>query len=157
MNTHYLSFKTRVCWITLIGDENAISKINFEKTNCHDLKPANKIDNFKLAKSEIIGYFAGEIDKFSFKTTLATTPFQTKVLKALQKIRRGSTMCYSEIAEKIGNPKAARAVGLANNKNPLPLVYPCHRVIGKNGKLVGFGGGLDVKRELLKLEGADFI
>ena len=80
------------------------------------------------------------------------TPFQKKVWNALQNIPYGETRTYKQIAEEIGNPKACRAVGMANNKNPMIIVVPCHRVIGANGKLVGYGGGLEMKRALLDLE-----
>ena len=156
MNTHYLSFKTKVGWITLFGNTETITKISFNNSSQPNLKQANDLQNFKLAKNEIIKYLSGDLSKFSFKTKLNASPFQTKVLKALQKIKPGKTLSYGEIAEQIGSPGAARAVGLANRNNPLPLVYPCHRVIGKNGKLTGFNGGIDIKQQLLTLEGANF-
>ena len=77
-----------------------------------------------------------------------------KAWKALQAIPYGATISYGELARRVGNPKAVRAVGTANGANPLPIVIPCHRVIGSNGKLTGYGGGLDIKQQLLKLEGA---
>ena len=80
------------------------------------------------------------------------TPFQLSVLIALQEVPYGETISYGELARRIGKPKAYRAVGAANARNPLPIVIPCHRVIGSNGSLVGFGGGLDIKQKLLDLE-----
>lgn len=83
---------------------------------------------------------------------LDVTPFQKKVLTALQQIPYGETASYGEVAEKIGNPSASRAVGQANARNPIPIVIPCHRVVGSNGTLTGFGGGIEVKQALLDLE-----
>ncbi|MCP4340323.1 MAG: methylated-DNA--[protein]-cysteine S-methyltransferase [Desulfobulbaceae bacterium] len=80
------------------------------------------------------------------------TAFQKRVWQELQKIPFGQTTSYGEIAKRIGNSKASRAVGMANGKNPIPIIVPCHRVIGKDGSLTGFGGGLDIKKQLLKLE-----
>ena len=85
--------------------------------------------------------------------SLKGTPFQMKVWEELRKIPYGETLSYGQIAENVGNPKAARAVGMANNKNPIMIIVPCHRVIGKNGKLVGYAGGVDIKEKLLKIEG----
>ncbi|GGE43713.1 methylated-DNA--protein-cysteine methyltransferase [Pullulanibacillus camelliae] len=97
-------------------------------------------------------YFAGERQTFTVPICLKGTPFQKKVWHALQDIGYGETRSYKEIAEAIGNPKAVRAVGGANNKNPVSILIPCHRVVGSNGALVGYGGGLDKKEILLDLE-----
>jgi methylated-DNA-[protein]-cysteine S-methyltransferase len=83
---------------------------------------------------------------------LNVTPFQKKVLTALRRVPYGETISYGELTNKMGNPKASRAVGQANARNPIPIVIPCHRVIGSNGKLTGFGGGIKVKQTLLDLE-----
>ncbi|GAE29990.1 methylated-DNA--[protein]-cysteine S-methyltransferase [Halalkalibacter hemicellulosilyticus] len=99
-------------------------------------------------------YFAGERDHFDVPLDLCGTPFQKKVWSALTQIRYGETVSYKEIAERIGAPRAVRAIGGANNQNPIPIVIPCHRVIGSNGNMVGYGGGLDKKERLLSLEGA---
>ena len=102
-------------------------------------------------------YFAGDvaaIDKLPVRT--AGTTFQKRVWKALRKIKRGSTISYSELARRVGNPNAVRAVGLANGQNPVGVVVPCHRVIGADGSLTGYGGGLPRKRWLLQHEGATF-
>jgi methylated-DNA-[protein]-cysteine S-methyltransferase len=100
-------------------------------------------------------YFKGDIgviDKLPVKT--AGTPFQTSVWRALRKIRRGKTISYAELAARIGKPKAVRATGLANGQNPISIVVPCHRVIGSDGTLTGYGGGLPRKKWLLEHEGA---
>lgn len=102
--------------------------------------------------SQIEEYLAGGRKAFDFPMRLEGTPFQIKVWQALCAIPYGETRTYKQIAEQIGNPKASRAVGMANNKNPIAIVVPCHRVIGANGKLVGYAGGLEMKKALLDLE-----
>ena len=102
--------------------------------------------------TEIMEYLKGERTTFDIAYELDGTAFQKKVWEELTKIPYGETRTYKEIAVAIGNPNASRAVGMANNKNPLMMVVPCHRVIGANGKLVGYGGGLAMKRELLAME-----
>ncbi len=101
---------------------------------------------------ELNEYFAGKRKTFTIKYSFDGTEFQNKVWQALCDIPYGETRSYKEIAIAVGNPKASRAVGLANNKNPISIIVPCHRVIGANGKLVGYAGGLDMKETLLKLE-----
>lgn len=101
-------------------------------------------------------YFAGTRKNFSVPLELNGTKFQKMVWQALIEIPYGQTVSYKLVAEKIGNIKACRAVGMANNKNPIPIIIPCHRVIGHNGKLVGYGGGLGIKKYLLNLERGDF-
>lgn len=97
-------------------------------------------------------YFDGRRKKFDLKLSYYGTEFQIKVWKALQEIPYGTTCTYKDIAERVGIPKGCRAVGMANNKNPIVIVVPCHRVIGMNGSLTGYAGGLDVKEYLLELE-----
>lgn len=112
-------------------------------------------DNSKnqLVIQQLNEYFLHTREKFDLKFDLVGTDFQKQVWAALNKIPFGKTVSYKQIAENIGNPKAVRAVGLANNRNPVPIVIPCHRVIGANGNLVGYGGGLEMKRQLLIHEG----
>lgn len=102
---------------------------------------------------QLTEYFEGKREDFNLPLAPEGTPFQKKVWKALQEIPYGETRSYQDIAVAVGNPKGCRAVGMANNRNPIPIIIPCHRVIGKNGKMVGYGGGLDKKMKLLKLEG----
>ncbi len=97
-------------------------------------------------------YFAGTRKQFDIPLALRGTPFQLEVWHALQQIPYGETRTYAGIAHAIGRPTATRAVGAANGANPIPIIVPCHRVIGSNGSLTGFGGGIDVKRRLLDLE-----
>ena len=103
-------------------------------------------------KKQLEEYFSGTRKSFDIKLAPAGTAFQQSVWQALQKIPYGRTASYKDIAEKIHNSKAFRAVGMANNKNPIAIIIPCHRVIGSNGRLVGYAGGLDLKQQLLELE-----
>lgn len=105
-----------------------------------------------MATIQLDEYFQGKRTTFSLPFKLTGTPFQLAVWKELQNIPYGKTISYKEIAQKINKPKAYRAVGMANNKNPLPIIIPCHRVIGSNGKLIGYAGGLKLKNYLLELE-----
>ena len=104
------------------------------------------------ALSQLRAYFAGRLREFRLPLSLAGTDFQVGVWRHLQTIPYGETRSYSAIAQAIGRPSAVRAVGAANGANPIPIVVPCHRVIGANGKLVGYGGGLPLKKRLLELE-----
>jgi methylated-DNA-[protein]-cysteine S-methyltransferase len=101
---------------------------------------------------ELDEYFAGNRTSFSVVTRPQGTPFQIRVWRALEAIPYGTTISYAELALRVGNPKAVRAVGAANGANPIPVIIPCHRVIGSSGKLVGYGGGLDRKETLLSIE-----
>ena len=105
-----------------------------------------------MATIQLDEYFQGKRTTFSLPFKLTGTPFQLAVWKELQNIPYGQTTSYKEIDQKINKPKAYRAVGMANNKNPLPIIIPCHRVIGSNGKLIGYAGGLNLKNYLLELE-----
>ena len=105
-----------------------------------------------MATIQLDEYFQGKRTTFSLPFKLTGTPFQLAVWKELQNIPYGKTTSYKEIAQKINKPKAYRAVGMSNNKNPLPIIIPCHRVIGSNGKLIGYAGGLKLKNYLLELE-----
>jgi methylated-DNA-[protein]-cysteine S-methyltransferase len=105
-------------------------------------------------RDQIKDYFAKKITRFDFKLDMQGSDFQKNVWNELRKIPYGSMVSYGYIAQRIGNPKAARAVGSANHSNPLWIVVPCHRVIGSKGKLTGYAGGLDMKAYLLQLEGA---
>ncbi len=99
-------------------------------------------------------YFSGKRKHFDLPLAVTGTPFQQSVWRALCQIPFGETWSYQQLADAIGNPKAVRAVGLANGKNPISVIVPCHRVIGKNGSLTGYAGGVEIKRELLQLEHA---
>jgi methylated-DNA-[protein]-cysteine S-methyltransferase len=106
----------------------------------------------RRAAAQLEEYFAGERTSFDLPLELLGTPFEKEVWLALQTIPYGETASYGEIARKLGRPSASRAVGMANSRNPLPVVLPCHRVIGSNGSLTGFGGGLELKALMLEHE-----
>ncbi len=137
--------------LRLRGDKKAVREISWtrEKRKADRLPLSHALN--KAAK-ELNEYFCGKRKIFSFPIAFKGTIFQKKVWTALQKIPYGKTVSYQDIAIRVGSPRSARAVGLANNKNPLPLIIPCHRVIGKNGHLLGFGSGLNKKKWLLELE-----
>ena len=107
----------------------------------------------RLACDELTAYFEGRLKKFAVPIDLHSTPFRKRVLNEVYCIRYGETASYKEIAERIGNPKAVRAVGGANAHNPIPIIIPCHRVIAHDRTVGGYGGGLDMKKNLLRLEG----
>jgi O-6-methylguanine DNA methyltransferase len=110
--------------------------------------------NMSSYARELDEYFGGNRREFSFPLDLRGTPFQLKCWRALLEIPYGETRTYADIARAVGRPQGFRAVGMANNRNPIAIVVPCHRVIASDGTLCGYGGGLDVKRKLLQLEGA---
>ncbi|MFG3587887.1 methylated-DNA--[protein]-cysteine S-methyltransferase [Streptomyces sp. NPDC047990] len=103
-------------------------------------------------KRQLTAYFAGDLKEFDLPMRLAGTPFQRSVWEQLVRIPYGEIRSYGELADALGNPKASRAVGLANGKNPVGIIVPCHRVVGADGSLTGYGGGLDRKRRLLDFE-----
>jgi len=107
---------------------------------------------FEEVKRQLAAYFDGSLQEFDLPLKPTGTEFQLAVLDELRRIPYGETRSYGEVARRIGRPKAVRAVGAANGRNPIPIVIPCHRVIGRNGALTGFGGGLDTKKALLRLE-----
>jgi methylated-DNA-[protein]-cysteine S-methyltransferase len=109
---------------------------------------------FISAAAELEEYFAGKRRQFSIDIAPQGTSFQLSVWRSLQRVPYGKTISYGQLARQVGNPKASRAVGAANGANPVPIIIPCHRVIGASGDLTGFGGGLEVKKYLLELEKA---
>ncbi|MFN0148696.1 MAG: methylated-DNA--[protein]-cysteine S-methyltransferase [Dehalococcoidia bacterium] len=111
----------------------------------------------RAARTQFAAYFRGELTEFDLPLAPAGTPFQLQVWEALRGIPYGETISYGELARRIGRPAASRAVGAANGHNPIGIVVPCHRVIGANGSLTGYGGGLDRKRTLLALEAETLV
>jgi methylated-DNA-[protein]-cysteine S-methyltransferase len=107
---------------------------------------------FGEAVDQLAAYFAGALKEFTLELRLDGTPFQRSVWEQLRRIPYGETRTYGELADALGNPAASRAVGLANGKNPIGIIVPCHRVVGANGSLTGYGGGLDRKKRLLDFE-----
>lgn len=143
--------------LLLAGDADGLKLISFPKGKmAQQPKPNWQEDRqaFDQAKQQLSEYFAGQRKEFDLKIAPQGTAFQLEVLQALQTIPYGQTRSYAELARSIDRPKAVRAVGAANGRNPLPIVIPCHRVIGSNGSLTGFGGGLAAKKALLELENA---
>ncbi|MCU1686583.1 MAG: methylated-DNA--protein-cysteine methyltransferase [Amycolatopsis sp.] len=115
------------------------------------------VEPFAEVVSQLKEYFAGQRTDFDLPLNLIGTPFQQRVWTALQGIPYGETVSYGQLAEELGQPTASRAVGLANGKNPVSIIVPCHRVVGAKGDLTGYGGGLDRKRYLLDFERADSL
>lgn len=141
--------------LLLAGDGEALRMISFSRgKKSRDANPEweRRDDAFGQARRELAEYFAGQRREFTVPIRPEGTPFQRAVWSALETIPYGATRAYRDIAEQIGRPSATRAVGMANGSNPLPIVVPCHRVIGANGSLTGFGGGIETKRFLLDLE-----
>ena len=153
--TFYTYISAPVGPLLLSGTEAALTGIHFStggraRAPQTDWRAAD--EPLREAKRQLQEYFAGERTDFELKIEPHGTAFQLDVLAALREIPYGETRAYQDIAERIGRPKAVRAVGAANGRNPIPIVIPCHRVIGRDGSLTGFGGGLDAKRVLLNLE-----
>jgi len=152
---YYCYLDTPIGELLLAGEDGALSMIGFPKGSMRREPEADWIFNEKQltgACEQLREYFAGERRDFDLPLKLSGTEFQVSVLEALQDIPYGETTSYGEIARRIGRPKAVRAVGAANGRNPIPIIVPCHRVIGSTGDLTGFGGGLDTKEALLRLE-----
>ena len=152
---YYCFLDTPIGELLLAGEDGALSMIGFPNGSMRREPEADWIFNERaLAEAcrQLREYFAGERQVFDIPLQLNGTEFQVSVLQALLKIPYGQTTSYGEIAKRIGRPKAVRAVGAANGRNPIPIVVPCHRVIGSTGDLTGFGGGLDTKEALLRLE-----
>jgi methylated-DNA-[protein]-cysteine S-methyltransferase len=147
----YTQIESPVGPLTLVGDESGLQELAFgNKAPQHDRIE----DKGRLAEAirQLRAYFAGDLEAFELSLTPKGTPFQLQVWKHLCDIPYGETISYGELARRIGNPNASRAVGLANGSNPIAIIVPCHRVIGSNGKLTGYGGGLPIKEKLLALE-----
>ena len=152
---YYCYLDTPIGELLLAGDDDALCLVGFPEGSMRRDPEPDWIYNerpFADARRQLTEYFAGERRAFDLPLKLDGTEFQMSVLHALQQIPYGETTSYAEIAERIGRPKAVRAVGAANGRNPIPIIVPCHRVIGSHGDLTGFGGGLDTKEALLRLE-----
>lgn len=151
----YTSMHSPIGELLLLGDDQALHGLYMQEGR----KPVQVAPQWRRSAAPFAGvqaelreYFAGE--RVSFQTPLAMdgSPFELRVWRALTEIPYGETVSYGEIAKRIGQPSAARAVGLANGRNPIAVIVPCHRVIGANGTLTGYGGGLERKQLLLELE-----
>ncbi|MFA5449904.1 MAG: methylated-DNA--[protein]-cysteine S-methyltransferase [Clostridia bacterium] len=151
-NTKYYCYDTVIGKLCIAGDSDCITNLLFEDEQIPWGWTEKEVALFKRAAEELKEYFAGERREFDLPLCPKGTQFMLAVWEELKKIPYGKTASYSDIAERTGRPKARRAVGLANNKNPIPIIIPCHRVIGKSGELVGYGGGLEIKKYLLSIE-----
>ncbi|MFT3762385.1 MAG: methylated-DNA--[protein]-cysteine S-methyltransferase [Pseudoxanthomonas sp.] len=143
--------------LTLVADDAHLREIHFPKERHPSKRPLpGEGDNavLRAAREQLEAYFAGRLRRFDLPLHPAGTDFQREVWAMLARIPYAETWSYGELARRIGKPDAVRAVGAANGRNPIPIVLPCHRVIGADGSLTGFGGGLPTKRFLLQLEGA---
>ena len=138
------SYKSPIGTLYIVEENEKIIEIRYENEKEEVLEKNTKI--LEKAVQELEEYFKGKRKEFDIPLNPKGTEFMKKVWKELQKIPYGKTTSYGKIAEKIGNPKASRAVGMANHNNPIPIIIPCHRVIGKNNKMVGYALGIDKKR-----------
>jgi len=134
--------------LKIMANDDFLISISFQSGNSDSNHPM-----IKWCKKELDAYFKGDLEAFTIPFQFSGTDFQNKVWQELTKIPYGKTISYSELAVRLGDLKSIRAAGTANGKNKLPIIIPCHRVIGKDGSLVGFAGGLDRKKWLLKHEG----
>ena len=155
----YKTVATPVGALTLVGSDRGLAAILWEndKPGRVRLSLTARDDNHPVlleTQRQLGEYFAGQRQRFSVKLDFTGTDFQKQVWRALLAIPFGQTRSYGQIAAQLDNPKAVRAVGAANGKNPISIIAPCHRVIGANGALTGFAGGLDAKKTLLALEAA---
>jgi len=151
----YTYFESPVGPLLVAGDHDRLRVISFPSgSKARKPKPAwqHAEEPFREVRRQLDEYFEGRRRQFDLPLEPEASPFQSRVLNALRGIPYGETRSYKDIALALGHPQAVRAVGSANGSNPLPIVIPCHRVIGSNGSLTGFGGGLDTKRFLLDLE-----
>jgi methylated-DNA-[protein]-cysteine S-methyltransferase len=149
--TSLVEIESPVGVLRLAADDEALERLDFvhdERNSVYE--PPTRI--LKETIRQLRAYFSGKLEQFDLPLAPQGTPFQLEVWRRLCEIPYGETISYGELARRIGNPNASRAVGLANGSNPISIIIPCHRVIGSNGKLTGYGGGLPIKERLLALE-----
>jgi methylated-DNA-[protein]-cysteine S-methyltransferase len=152
--TRYRTIDSPIGLLTLAGDGPVLTNLRMVDQT-YEPSRADWLEDdraFPDVVEQLNAYFAGELQEFDLRLEFHGTVFQRRVWAALESIPYGETRSYGEIAQQIGAPSASRAVGLANGHNPIAVIVPCHRVIGANGSLTGFGGGVDRKRALLALE-----
>jgi len=164
VTTAFITMPSPVGELLLTADEEGLTRVWFEihsdgESVSPEWRRAEVVGGaaartLRDARTQLEEYFAGERTSFDLPLAAAGTPFQERVWTALRAIPFGHTTSYGELAARIGEPKASRAVGAANGRNPIPIIVPCHRVIGARGDLTGFGGGVERKRWLLEHEGA---
>ncbi len=152
---YYCYLETPIGDLLLAGDEDALCLLGFPEGSMRREPEPDWIFSekpFAEVRRQLNAYFRGELQTFDLELKPGGTEFQLRVLEELQKIPYGTTTSYGEIAKRIGRPKAVRAVGAANGRNPIPIIIPCHRVIGSSGDMTGFGGGIPTKEALIRLE-----
>jgi methylated-DNA-[protein]-cysteine S-methyltransferase len=157
--TFYAHLDSPIGRLLLLSDERSLTGLHMEVAGREPKGRAAWVQRpdavpLRLAAQQLMEYFAGARRRFDLPLNLGGTPFQRRVWQELQEIPFGETWSYGQLARRIGNAGASRAVGLANNRNPVAVIVPCHRVIGADGSLTGYGGGLDRKRWLLTHEGS---
>ncbi len=150
----YRTMDSPVGLLTLAGRDGRLRHLRMVDQTYEPSREGWERDDaaFPDAVDQLIAYFSGDLTEFDLELDMVGTQFQRRVWEALQTIPYGETCSYGEIARQIGSPSGSRAVGLANGHNPIGIIVPCHRVIGANGSLTGYGGGLHRKRALLELE-----
>ena len=158
---YYTSIKTQIGNLGLVRDDDSLLRVYLPNKEISEqllqqIYPNEKIienkSGFDDVANQLTEYFDGKRKHFIIKTRMKISPFYKKVLMEVTKVPYGETTSYSQIAQKMNNPKAARVVGSANARNPLPIIIPCHRIIANNGKLGGYGGGIKMKKYLLEFE-----
>lgn len=150
---YYKIIDTPLGKLTIACNNQSLISLDFGEVNLeYSLEPRHPI--LLITEEQLNRYFAGKLKKFDIPLDPQGTIFQKVVWTTLLEIPYGETVSYGNVAKRIGNPKSVRAVGQANNKNPIPIIIPCHRVVGKDGSLVGYGGGIEIKKFLLALEDA---
>jgi methylated-DNA-[protein]-cysteine S-methyltransferase len=158
MNLSYRLVASPIGRLKLVASDKGLVAVLWENDNPRRVRLSELVEYSEhpilvRAQKELDEYFAGKRDAFTVPLDMRGTPFQKQVWEALLGIPFGETRTYGQLANQLGNPKATRAVGAANGRNPLAILVPCHRVIGFSGKLTGFAGGLEAKAHLLRLEG----
>jgi methylated-DNA-[protein]-cysteine S-methyltransferase len=171
LSTHRITVRSPIGVLEIEGNDDAVTRIELpphpgttgrgstvRRARREDQTAERGTTPEPLARAtrQLEEYFAGTRTEFDIPIDLRGTPFQRQVWTALAEIPYGKTVSYAELAEMVGRPGACRAVGQANGSNPIPIVLPCHRVVGSGGGIGGYGGGLDMKRRLLELEGCPF-
>jgi methylated-DNA-[protein]-cysteine S-methyltransferase len=156
---YYQIFSSPIGPLGIVASEKGLVALEFDRGQFPGKRDSNVVWKHSTERTregavQLDEYFAGARREFTLPLDLRGTPFQLRCWRALLKIPYGETRTYADIARAVGCPQGYRAVGLANNRNPVAIVVPCHRVIASDGTLCGYGGGLEVKRKLLELEGA---
>lgn len=155
-DVYYCEFSSPLGELLLVSDGESLTGVYFEdhrRGPARDQHWRRALAPFKQVQDELAAYFAGELPAFSVPLAPRGTDFQREVWTELRRISPGKTLTYAELAARVGRPKAIRAVGAANARNPISIIVPCHRVVGSNGTLTGYAGGLERKEWLLRHEG----